>query len=165
MAKSTEVCSGCHLDSDHVQGFAASRMGQVLAKHPPEPDGTIHAPGCAYCHMPLAPIMSQTGDFRNDQVVLHDPAPTVARNPGDPRRLDESTIKLLLPLCLSCHSERNARYRLEYSDPLILHWTPVGMPGPVRRNPVMGPSEPAARGAAAAGDGVNVRRAGTRARR
>jgi hypothetical protein len=151
MAKANEVCTGCHLDSDHVQGFAASRMGQVLAQNPPDPDGTIHAPDCVYCHMPPSPIMSTTGDFRNDKVVLHDPASTVARNPRDPRRLDESTIKLLLPLCVSCHSERNARYRLENSDPLILHWTPVGMPSTVRRNPVMGPAEPAARGGAASG--------------
>jgi predicted CXXCH cytochrome family protein len=139
LARSTKVCTGCHLDSDHVQGFAASRMGQVQAQFPPGPDGEIRAPDCVYCHMPLSPIMTTTGDFRNDKVVLHDPAATVARHPRDERRLAESTIERLLPLCVSCHSERNARYRLEHSDPLIRHWTPVGMSAAVRRAPVSAP--------------------------
>jgi hypothetical protein len=145
LAKSTKVCTGCHLDSDHVQGFAASRMGQVQAQFPAGADGEMRAPDCVYCHMPLSPIMATTGDFRNDKVLLHDPSPTVARHLKDERRLAESAITLLLPLCVSCHSERNARYRLENSDPLILHWTPVGMSAGVRRAPSPPPDGPAAR--------------------
>jgi hypothetical protein len=136
LAKSVKVCTGCHLGSEHVQGFAESRMGEVLATHLPGPSGEIRAPDCAYCHQPDSPIMRKTGDFRNDRVTIHDPAVTVAKNPKDSRRLAEGTIEFLLPLCVSCHSERNARYRLENSDPLIRRWTPVGMTGEVRRRPV-----------------------------
>jgi hypothetical protein len=137
LARTVRVCTTCHLESDHVQGFAASRMGQVRAE-PPGADGEPRAPDCIYCHQPQSPLMRETGDFRNDRVTLHDPAITVAKNPKDTRRLAESTIKFMLPLCVSCHSERNARYRLENSDPLILHWTPVGMAGEVRQRPIPG---------------------------
>jgi len=135
LVRSVKVCTGCHLDSDHVRGFATSRMGEVQAEHPRTPAGDLRAPDCAYCHVPDSRVMQYTGDFRNDRVTLHDPGITVAKNPKDSRHLAESTINLLLPLCVSCHSERNARYRLENSDPLIKHWTPVGMPADVRQRP------------------------------
>jgi hypothetical protein len=142
LARSIRVCTGCHLESDHVQGFAASRMGQVRAELPVGPDGEARAPDCAYCHQPASPLMRETGDFRNDRITLHDPAITVAKNPKDSRRLAEATIKFMLPLCVNCHSERNARYRLENSDPLIRHWTPIGMSADVRQRPAASATAP-----------------------
>jgi len=135
LARTVAVCTGCHLDSDHVQGFALSRMGLVLAEHPPKPSGELRAPTCAYCHMPPSAIMRETGDFRNDQVTLHDPNITVRKHPKDATRLADETIEFMVARCVRCHSERNARYRLENSDPLIRHWTPVGMARDVRRKP------------------------------
>jgi hypothetical protein len=132
---SVALCTGCHLDSEHVQGFPASRMGTVLAEHPVGPDGDIRAPDCVFCHMPESPILRETGDYRRDRVTLHDSAITVGRHPKDPRRLTDETIEFLVPLCVQCHSERNARYRLENSDPLIRRWTPIGMAGEIRRRP------------------------------
>ncbi len=129
------LCSGCHLDSEHVQGFRASRMGTVLAEHPPSPDGEIRAPDCVYCHMPESPLLLETGDFRNDRVTLHDPGITVKRHPKDDRRLAPEAIEFMVPRCVQCHSERNARYRLENSETLIREWTPLGMDGDVRRRP------------------------------
>lgn len=128
-------CDDCHLESDHVQGYPSSRMGTVLAQHPPRPDGTMRAPTCVYCHMPESPLMKETGDFRNDRLTLHDVSRTVAKRATDDRRLADESVQLLLPLCMGCHSERNARYRLENSDPLILHWTPPGMAPDVRTRP------------------------------
>jgi len=139
LARSRTICLGCHLDSDHVQGFPASRMGLVLAEHPPAADGSPRAADCVTCHMPESALMRETGDFRNDRVTLHDPAITVAKDPSDSTTLAREAIEFLVPVCTTCHSERNARWRLERSDPLILHWTPLGMPQDVRRRP-----EPAA---------------------
>jgi hypothetical protein len=133
LEKAVKACGGCHLGSDHVTGFAGSRMGQVQALRPIGPNGELRAPDCVYCHQPASTLMKTTGDYRNDRVTLHNPAITVAKNPKDARRLSEETIRFMVPLCASCHSERNARYRLENSDPLILHWSPVGMSGEVRR--------------------------------
>jgi len=147
-AKSVAVCTSCHLGSDHVQGFAASRMGEIAATGATHADGTPRAPDCVFCHQPASALMRQTGDFRNDRVTLHDPALTVARNPKDPRRLAPQAIQLLLPMCVTCHSERNARYRLENSDPLILHWRPVGMTEEVRDRPAAGGATAKSRGAA-----------------
>lgn len=127
LARATGTCLGCHLDSDHVQGFPASRMGQTLAHRPLKSDGTIAAADCVTCHLPASDLLATTGDFRNDRVTRHDAAITVAR--------DAAAIEFLVPHCLPCHSERNARARLERSDPWILHWTPVGMPDDVRRRP------------------------------
>jgi hypothetical protein len=135
LAGSMSVCMGCHLDSDHVQGFPGSRMGLVLAAHPPNPDGTLRAADCTYCHAPESAVLLETGDFRNDRVTLHDPAVTVARHENDPDRLAPETIDFHVPRCATCHSERNARYRLENSDPLIRHWVPLGMTGEVRARP------------------------------
>ncbi len=135
LAGAISVCIGCHLDSDHVQGFPGSRMGLVLAEHPPDPEGTLRAADCAYCHAPESAVLLETGDFRNDPVTLHDPSVTVARHEDDPDRLAPETIDYLAQRCATCHSERNARYRLEHSNPLIRHWTPLGMTGEVRRRP------------------------------
>jgi hypothetical protein len=135
-ARALEVCLGCHLDSDHVQGFPGSRMGHVLAEHPPRADGSLPAADCVTCHMPASDLMLATGDFRNDKVTLHDPAITVAASAQDSTLLAQETIDFLVPKCVACHSERNARHRLSNSDPLIRHWTPLGMPGEVRRRPV-----------------------------
>jgi hypothetical protein len=143
LAKTTTVCKGCHLQSEHVQQFAASRMGQVRTEKPFGDDGSVRAPDCAYCHFPASSLMKATGDFRNDKVTLHDVGLTVKKSERDTTRLAESTIQLLLPLCVQCHSERNARYRLEHSDPLILHWSPLGMPTEVRRLPVAAAPDPA----------------------
>ena len=136
LARTITVCLGCHLDSDHVQGFTASRMGLVLAEHPPTADGSQRAADCVTCHMPESSILLETGDFRNDRVTLHDPAVTVGRHPKDESLLAPETIEFLVPVCVTCHSERNARHRLENSDPLIRHWTPVGMPAEARRRPI-----------------------------
>lgn len=141
-AKSVAVCVSCHLQSGHVQGFAASRMGEIAASGATHEDGTPRAPDCVYCHQPASALMKQTGDFRNDRVTLHDPAITVAKDPRDRRRLAPETIQFLLPLCVTCHSERNARHRLENSDPMVLHWTPAGMPDEVRRRPEPGARTP-----------------------
>jgi hypothetical protein len=135
LARSRTVCTGCHLDSDHVQGFSTSRMGLVLAEHPPNEDGSLRAADCQYCHQPDSEILQETGEFRNDRVSLHNPSITVAKHAKDPDRLADETIEFLVPLCVTCHSERNARYRLENSDPLIRHWTPLGMSGEVQRRP------------------------------
>ena len=135
LVKAMQICMNCHLDSDHVQRFPESRMGLVLAKQGPAPDGSLRAADCVYCHMPASPLMLQTGDFRNDKVTVHDPSITTARDPADSTALARETIELLVPLCKKCHSERNARYRLENADPLIKHWTPLGMPNAVRRRP------------------------------
>lgn len=135
LARSMDVCLGCHLDSDHVQGFPESRMGQTLARNPVKADGTIAAADCVYCHLPESSLLAETGDFRNDRVTLHDPAITVARDANDPTSLTREAIEFLVPRCVTCHSERNARHRLENADPWILHWTPLGMPDEVRRRP------------------------------
>jgi hypothetical protein len=135
LASAVSLCSGCHLDSDHVQGFGASRMGVVLATVPPAADGSPRAPDCVTCHQPESPVLRDTGDFRNDRVTVHDPGVTVARPEGGGPALAPGTIDLLLPVCAPCHSERNARHRLESSDPLLLHWTPVGAGPDVRRGP------------------------------
>ena len=137
-AKSVAVCTSCHLQSDHVQGFASSRMGGIAATGATHVDGTPRAPDCVYCHQPASTLMKQSGDFRNDRVTLHDPAITVAKDPRDPRRLSPQAIATLLPTCTTCHSERNARFRLENADPLILHWRPAGMPDEIRRGPPAG---------------------------
>lgn len=136
LAASISVCVGCHLESEHVQGYPGSRMGLVLAEHPPAADGSPRAADCVYCHAPESALLLETGDYRNDRVTLHDPAITVARHEDDPRRLAPETIEFLLARCTTCHSERNARYRLEHSDPLIRYWTPVGMADDVRDRPV-----------------------------
>jgi hypothetical protein len=136
LARSMAVCTGCHLDSQHVQGFANSRMGQILAAHPPAPVGEIRAPDCVYCHMPPSAILDETGDFRNDTVILHDSGITVTRHPRHEQQLATETIEFMVPLCVSCHSERNARHRLENSDPLIRYWTPLGMTQETRRRPL-----------------------------
>ncbi len=141
LARATDTCLGCHLDSDHVQGFPASRMGQMLAHRPLKSDGSKAAADCVTCHMPESALLATTGDFRNDRVTLHDPSITVARNAEDPSSLTREAIEFLVPQCLTCHSERNARARLEHSDPWILHWTPVGMPDDVRRRPPAGAKE------------------------
>ena len=129
------LCSNCHLDSEHVQGFGESRMGTVLAEHPPDTSGANRAADCVLCHMPASPILLETGEFRNDRLTLHDPSITVKRHPRDDRRLDDSAIEFLTPVCLQCHSERNARHRLENSDALIRRWIPLGMAEEVRRRP------------------------------
>jgi hypothetical protein len=141
IASTVTLCTGCHLESDHVQEFSASRMGLVLAEDPVAPDGSPRAPDCVYCHQPPSAILLETGDFRNDGATLHDPTVTVAAHPDDPDRLADETIEFLVPLCATCHSERNARYRLEHADPLLKHWTPIGMLDEVRRRPV--PAAPA----------------------
>ncbi len=141
LARATDTCLGCHLDSDHVQGFPASRMGQTLAHRPLKSDGTIAAADCVTCHMPESDLLATTGDFRNDRVTLHDPSITVAKEADDPSSLTREAIEFLVPRCLTCHSERNARARLEHSDPWILHWTPVGMPDEVRRRPPVAAKE------------------------
>jgi predicted CXXCH cytochrome family protein len=135
LASATALCSGCHLDSGHVQEFAASRMGVVLASCPPAADGSARAPDCITCHQPESAVLRETGDFRNDRVTLHDPGLTVARSEGGGPALARDAIELLVPVCVPCHSERNARHRLENSDPLLLHWTPVGAAPEVRRGP------------------------------
>jgi hypothetical protein len=146
LVAAVSLCENCHLDSEHVQGFGVSRMGTVLVEHPPDPEGGIRAADCVFCHMPDSPILLETGDFRNDRLTLHDPALTVKRHPRDERRLDDDAIDFLVPLCQQCHSERNARYRLENSDTLIRQWIPVGMADDVRRRP--GPGAGGASGAA-----------------
>jgi hypothetical protein len=135
LASGVSLCTGCHLDSDHVQEFAASRMGVVLATHPIGPDGSPRAPDCVTCHQPDSELLLETGDFRNDRVTLHDPALTVARPEDGGPSLARDTVERLVPICVTCHSERNARHRLEHSDPLLLHWTPVGAADQVRRGP------------------------------
>jgi hypothetical protein len=135
LVKSLQICMNCHLDSEHVQRFPESRMGLVLAEQGPAPDGSLRAADCVTCHMPASPLMLTTGDFRNDKLTIHDPSVTTARDPADSTALARATIELLVPVCKKCHSERNARYRLENSDPLIKHWTPLGMPTAVRRRP------------------------------
>lgn len=135
LATAATLCAGCHLDSDHVQGFAASRMGVVLATAGTAADGSPRAPDCVTCHQPESGILRETGDFRNDRVTLHDPGLTVARPEGGGPALAGETIERLVPVCATCHSERNARHRLENSDPLLLHWTPIGATAAVRRGP------------------------------
>lgn len=129
------LCAGCHLDSEHVQGFGASRMGVVLAGRPPGDTGELRAPDCVYCHQSESDRAPFTGSFRNDRVTLHDPASTVARHAKDDRRLADETVEKLLPLCVNCHSDRNSRHRLDNSDPLIRTWAPLGMAAEVRRRP------------------------------
>ncbi|MFN8177688.1 MAG: cytochrome c3 family protein [bacterium] len=136
LAKSLKVCMDCHLSSQHVQGFLQSRMGLVLTTQPPDPAGKLRAADCVTCHMPQSVILKQTGDFRNDAVTLHDPASTVAKDPADSTMLARTTIETLVPVCKQCHSERNARYRLENADPLIKYWTPLGMTSELRRRPI-----------------------------
>ena len=152
LAKARTVCLGCHLDSDHVQGFPASRMGLVLLEHPPAEDGSLRAADCVTCHMPESALMRETGDFRNDRVTLHDPTITLARDPADSTSLTPEAIEYLVPVCTQCHSERNTRWRLEHADPVILKWTPLGMPEPVRQRPVV-PGAGAGAGAGASGRG------------
>lgn len=142
LARSIGVCLGCHRDSDHVQGFPDSRMGQILARTPLKADGTQSAADCVTCHLPESSLLAQTGDFRNDRVTLHDPAITVQREPSSPTSLTPAAVEFLVPRCLPCHSERNARYRLEHADPWILHWTPLGMPEAVRQRPIPGKGTP-----------------------
>lgn len=142
LATSRTVCLGCHLDSDHVQGFPESRMGIVLREHPPNADGSLRAADCVTCHMPESTRMRETGDFRNDRVTVHDPAATLARDPADDRVLARDTIERLVPICTQCHSERNARWRLEHADPVLLHWTPLGMPEEVRQRPAAADATP-----------------------
>ena len=136
LARSVTVCLGCHLDSEHVQGFPGSRMGLILAEQPRDANGALRAADCVTCHMPEAARMAETGDFRNDRATLHDPAVTVARSPSDSTALARETIELLVPRCVTCHSERNARYRLENAASMILRWTPPGMTAEERRRPV-----------------------------
>jgi Cytochrome c3 len=136
LAGRLQICLGCHLGSSHVQGFPESRMGLVLAEQPPDPTGKLRAADCVTCHMPESTLMKETGDFRNDRVTLHDPAATVARDPADSTALAQATIERLVAVCKQCHSERNARYRLENADPVLKFWTPLGMSADVRRRPV-----------------------------
>ncbi len=135
LARSVTLCIGCHLDSEHVRGYPDSRMGMTFMREGYDENGDLRAPDCIYCHMPLDPIMNETGDFRNDKVTLHDSAITVQKNPRDASRLSDAAIDFLLPLCVTCHSERNARHRLENSDPLLLRWAPVGMTPEILRRP------------------------------
>lgn len=144
LAGAVSTCTICHLDSDHVQGYASSRMGAIFTREGRDETGDLRAPDCVYCHMPGDSIMSATGEFRNDRVTLHDPGITVRKAARDSSRLSEEAIAFLMPLCLKCHSEKNARYRLENSDPLLRHWTPVGMTQEVLRRP--GPRRSASRG-------------------
>jgi hypothetical protein len=145
LVRAAAVCRNCHLDSAHVQDFATSRMGLILAEHPPSPDGALRAANCVTCHMPPSPAFAQTGDFRNDRLTLHDPSVTVRKAAADSAALAPDAIEFLVPICTQCHSERNTRYRLANSDPLVKSWTPLGMTGDVRRRPI--PAAGAASGA------------------
>jgi len=133
LAMSTTLCTGCHIESEHVTGYAESRMGVIFLQEGYDENGDLRAPDCVYCHMPPDPIMDETGDFRTDRVTLHDPAITVEKHAKDPSRLSDAAIEFLLPQCVTCHSERNARHRLENSDTLLRHWTPLGMDEATRR--------------------------------
>ena len=135
-AARVETCTGCHLDSEHVQGYATSRMGLVFLREGYGPDGELRAPDCVYCHMPPVTPTGPGFDFRNDKVSLHDPSVTVRKQADDPNVLAAEAVETLVPLCVKCHSERNARFRLENSASLIRTWTPVGMTSDVRRRPV-----------------------------
>jgi hypothetical protein len=140
LARTVTVCLGCHLESEHVQGFPSSRMGLILAEQPRDANGELRAADCVTCHMPESVRMLVTWDFRNDRSTLHDPAATVARSPSDSTALARETIELLVPRCVTCHSERNARYRLENAASMILRWTPPGMTSAERRRPVSAPA-------------------------
>lgn len=135
LAGQVSTCTICHLDSDHVQGYASSLMGAIFTREGRDEIGDLRAPDCVYCHMPVDSIVAVTGEFRNDRVTMHDPGITVRKAERDSTRLSEAAIEFLMPLCLKCHSKQNARYRLENSDPLLRHWTPVGMTQEVLRKP------------------------------
>lgn len=136
LAAEVTTCTGCHLESQHVQGYATSRMGVVFIREGYDENGDLRAPDCVFCHMPPSPLMEGTGDFRNDKVTLHNSAITVEKHPKDGSRLSDEAVEFLTPLCVQCHSERNAQYRLENSGPLLLDWTPIGMTRDVLRKPV-----------------------------
>jgi hypothetical protein len=136
LAMEVTTCTGCHLASEHVQGYPNSRMGVVFMREGYDEDGDLRAPDCVFCHMPPSPLMEETGDFRNDKVTLHNTAITIRKHPKDQNRLSDETVELLTPLCVQCHSERNSRHRLENSDPLLLDWTPIGMTRDAVRMPI-----------------------------
>ena len=135
LAARVETCVGCHLESEHVRGYATSRMGILFLREGYGADGELRAPDCVYCHMPPITPSGPGFGFRNDRVSLHDPTRTVGKHPADPTRLAAETVEFLVPLCVKCHSERNARYRLENSALLLRTWTPIGMTEELRRKP------------------------------
>jgi hypothetical protein len=111
-------------------------MGIVFMREGYTAEGDLRAPDCVYCHMPALASAQAASRFRRDRVTLHDPSPTVQKHSQNPDRLSEEAISFLTPLCSKCHSERNARYRLENSASLLRAWTPIGMTAQVRRKPI-----------------------------
>ena len=113
LAARVETCMGCHLESQHVQGYPASRMGAVFMREGYTADGDLRAPDCVYCHMPVLAPDEATSLYRQDRVTLHDPTLSVQKHATDTDRLSESAITFLTPLCAKCHSDRNVQFRLE----------------------------------------------------
>ena len=88
--------------------------------------GSEAAAYCQTCHVLESSVHAETSDYRNDYVPNHDVSATVKKDPRDEKRLERATIEELVKVCMRCHAERVARYRLEHADTVIKEWLPGG---------------------------------------
>ena len=120
-ARDAMVCVTCHRDSKHTQDYFLSKMGAIYKLK-----GREAAAYCQTCHVLESSVHGQTSDYRNDYVPNHDVSATVKKDPRDEGKLEGATIEELVKVCMRCHAERVARYRLEHADTVIKEWLPGG---------------------------------------
>lgn len=124
--KDPATCTNCHLDSLHVQGYSRSKMGTIFAREGVDEEGVAVSATCYTCHVTTSPVHEQTSDFRCDTVLDHDVSAMLVRLPSNPSRLDETSQRAFVEICLQCHAQAISEYRLRHSDPILTTWKEGG---------------------------------------